>query len=545
MVGRDVALRLLGPVELVAADGRASVLGERQRSLLAVLAAGRGRPQPAELLADALWPGELDRGAALHTQISRLRKALEEAGSPIEIVTGPAGYTLRIEQDRVDAGRFESLLDQADAAADPARRARLLGEALALWRGPAFGPDADHAAVHPEAVRLDERCASTWERRGDALVAAGQDDVAIAELEAFVSTEPLREEALATLLTALYRRGRHAEALAHVRRHRAHLADELGLEPSASLQRLELDILRHDVDAPPATPVDHVGLGNLSIHYAVRADGGRVAHATVGDGPSVVSVPAWVTSLEVVAAGRDPRSTVLEHLARRCRLTMYDRLGTGLSPGTVDDFSLDASVDELVAVLDDVGPATLLAMSQAGPVAIAAARRRPDVVTGLVLFGTFASASRTFRDARTSRAAVELLRANASLGTRLLAGLYRPDSSDRATEHLSRVMRDSAPIDVAIGYLETMYEHDVSDLLPAIGQPTLVMHYTHDAVVPFRGGQQLAAGIPDAEFVPLAGRFHLPDLDDLERIVGGIADVARTGESRSGSRATGESEHRS
>ena len=86
----------------------------------------------------------------------------------------------------------------------------------------------------------------------------------------------------------------------------------------------------------------------------------------------------WVSSLDVIASGRDPRSSVLERLAGKVSLTLYDRAGTGLSPGPVADYGMEASVEELAEVVRAVGPpVSLLAMSAAGPVAVALAARRP------------------------------------------------------------------------------------------------------------------------------------------------------------------------
>jgi DNA-binding SARP family transcriptional activator/pimeloyl-ACP methyl ester carboxylesterase len=529
------ALRVLGPVEVAGPGGELLSLGDRQRLLLGVLVAHRGTVVPADALMEAAWGGDSDRSSALHTQISRLRRALEAGGVPATVETRPGGYMLDADPSDVDADRFEEACGRAQRGADPAEAAAVLGEALALWRGPAYADLADLDRIQPEAVRLDERRLAATESRGTALVDAGRPEQAIAELEPFVRNHPLREGAMGSLMRALYACHRQSDALRHYREHRERLAEELGLEPAVALQRLELDILHHDVDVavdvagpgrrPERTrpaPLDELALG-----YLQRSDGRAIAHATLGDGPAVVSVPAWVTSLEVIAAGRDPRSSLLERLAQEVRLTMYDRLGTGLSEGPVEDFSLEAAVDELVSVLEHTGPAALLAVSQAGPAAITVAAERPDLVTHLILFGTFADASAAFPDLRTADASLALLKANWGLGSRLLAGLYRPGASEAVTDHLARVMRESAPPEVAAGYLEEMYRTDVSDRLARVAAPALVVHYTGDRVIPFSGGRHLAAGLPGCTFVPLTGRYHLPDVDDLDRIVRDVVEFVR------------------
>jgi pimeloyl-ACP methyl ester carboxylesterase len=222
-------------------------------------------------------------------------------------------------------------------------------------------------------------------------------------------------------------------------------------------------------------------LGGQLLGYRHYTDGHKIAVAVVGTGPPLVVVPAWVTSIELVASGRDPRASLLERLARRTRLTLYDRLGTGLSRGpAVPDHGLAASAAELEAVLEgSTGPASVLGISQAGPIAVALAARRPDLVRRLVLMGTYADGPATFPSAELRDAAVGLVRAHSRLGTTMLAG------------------------------------------------PALVLHYRNDRLIPFRGGQQLAAGLPDAQFVALEGAYHLPDARDLDTIANAMVTFLR------------------
>ena len=259
-------------------------------------------------------------------------------------------------------------------------------------------------------------------------------------------------------MRALYASGRQADALAAYRRYAGRLADELGLEPSAAMQELQLRILRHNV-APPtplrAMKVSHVSAGDR-----------RIAMATVGSGQPLIALPGWVSNIDVIIAGRDPRSSMFQRLVRTHALVIYDRYGTGRSPGPVDDFGLDASVAELAAVATRAGaPVDLLAMSQAGPVAVTLAATRPDLVRRLVFFGTYASAAEVFIRPDLNATLIALVRSHWGLGSKLLAGLYRPDLTDAAADHMTAVLRDSADRDVAAGYLEAIYAADVTALL--------------------------------------------------------------------------------
>jgi pimeloyl-ACP methyl ester carboxylesterase len=166
----------------------------------------------------------------------------------------------------------------------------------------------------------------------------------------------------------------------------------------------------------------------------------------------------------------------------------------------------------------------LLAMSQAGPVTIALAARRPELVGRLVLLGTYASGPELFPDPGLTGSLVEIVRAHWGFGSRLLADLYRPGVSDEGARHLARVLRDSASREVAAGYLQAIYDADVTALLPEVRAPALVLHYRGDRLIPFAGGRQLASGLPDARFLVLDGNYHLPDAADLDRVVEAICE---------------------
>lgn len=494
---------VLGAVTVSGPDGQVIALSDRQRSLLASLLARAGTVVSIGTLVDLVWPEDVpeDPVAALHNQVSRLRRAVPSA----RIETIAPGYRLTVEPDDMDSQRFDRLV-RADTPG-------ALSEALNLWRGAAYAEFAESPVARFEAIRLEEARRQATERWHELRMDEGSPD--LAALEAFAAEHPLRERAHLVHMRALYASGRQADALAAYRRYADRLADELGLEPSAAMQELRLRILRHDVAAP--TPLRAMRVSHVAVA------GHRIAVATVGSGQPLIALPGWVSNIDVIAAGRDPRSSMFQRLVQARTLVMYDRYGTGLSPGPVDDFGLDASVAELAAVVTHAGaPADLLVMSQAGPVAIALAAARPDLVRRLVLFGTYADATAVFTRPELSVALIALVRTHWGLGSKLLADLYRPDPTDAAAEHMAAVLRDCADREVAAGYLAAIYDADVSGLLPAVTAPALVLHYRGDRVIPYTGGLQLAEGLPNARLVTLEGRFHLPDTRDLGEIVGRI-----------------------
>jgi DNA-binding SARP family transcriptional activator/tetratricopeptide (TPR) repeat protein len=249
--GGKLTIGLLGPFE-VALDGRPVELTTgRLRTLLAVLALSAGRPVSVDRLATALWGDDPPDNArrSVQTYLARLRSAIGAE----KITTGPTGYRLRVDPDRVDALRFTRLLDQADQATERDR----LAEALALWRGnPLTGIRSDWLE-RVEAPRLTERYLAAVERRIDLDLADGHHHELVVPLEELVVPHPLRESLWVRLLLALDRSGRHAEALERYETIRVRLAEELGTDPGPELRQVHADLLagRPAESAPPAQSV--------------------------------------------------------------------------------------------------------------------------------------------------------------------------------------------------------------------------------------------------------------------------------------------------
>jgi DNA-binding SARP family transcriptional activator len=239
-----VEFRILGPLEVVE-HGRALPLGgTRQRTLLALLLTRANEVVSADRLIDELWGTRPPTAAAnaLQYHVSQLRKAL----APHEaIVTQEPGYVIRIGPDELDLLRFELMVEEARHAT-PELAARVLREALALWRGPALADLADESFAQLETLRLEELRLGALERRLEADLALGRFAELVGEVQVLVREHPLRERLRAVLMQSLYGSGRQAEALEAYRETRRLLVDELGIEPSTALRELEQAMLRHD-----------------------------------------------------------------------------------------------------------------------------------------------------------------------------------------------------------------------------------------------------------------------------------------------------------
>ena len=245
-----VEVRVLGPVELVAEDGPVPLGAPKQRRLLSALVVHAGEARSADLLIDAIWGPSPPTSAAklLQTYVSQLRKALP---APARIRTRGAGYALELEDESLDAARFERLLSQGRAASregNPALAASLLRRALGLWRGQAYGDFAYEEFARGEAERLEELRLAALEERIEAELALGRHEDLLPELRSLAAGHPGRERLQAQAMLALYRCGRQSEALELYTDARARLRDELGLEPSARLRELQRRILQQDAE---------------------------------------------------------------------------------------------------------------------------------------------------------------------------------------------------------------------------------------------------------------------------------------------------------
>jgi predicted ATPase/DNA-binding SARP family transcriptional activator len=256
-----VRFGVLGPLDVRTADGRAVRVPElKVRALLADLVAHDGHPVSADRLAEDIWAGGRRPDSptrAVQAKVSQLRKALADAepGGRELVASVAAGYALDVGDEAVDAARFAALAAQARATPDPAAKAALLADALALWRGPAFADFRDEEFARAAIARLEEQRLTVVEELAEARLALGEHALLADELGDLLAQHPLRERLRAAHVLALYRAGRQGEALASFGTLRTRLVEELGLDPGPELVALHRAILGHDpaLTAVPAT----------------------------------------------------------------------------------------------------------------------------------------------------------------------------------------------------------------------------------------------------------------------------------------------------
>lgn len=261
---------VLGPIRVKAGSFEITITARREQILLATLLLNLGQHVEHGYLVDAMWANSPPASAAtqVHGVVYRLRKRLAAAGVPEHfIVTESASYRARVDPHRVDMWEFRRLRGEARAAASrgEAGEARLsYRAALGLWYGTAFA-GVDSLPLRQAAAALDEERVRTLEECIEVELRLGGAGELVPELTGLVQQYPYRENLHGARMLALYRAGRHAEALAAYRHARQVLHDELGTEPGTELQRLHQAMLNHDpvLAGSRPEPANLPGIGDL------------------------------------------------------------------------------------------------------------------------------------------------------------------------------------------------------------------------------------------------------------------------------------------
>ena len=252
----QIAFSVLGPLE-VTRGGAAVNLGPfKQRVILALLLCRANRVVPVSVLVDALWDAEPPRTArkSVQVHISELRKQLgigstaRRNGDPVLEHTGP-GYVLRVQAGQLDLLRFRDLVSaglEVRREGDTLAEAEILGNALGVWRSPALADLAVAAVLAEEADRLHEMYVSAYEDWAEAELALGRSGAVLAGIEELVVRHPFRERLRHAQMLALHRAGRRTEALAAFDALRQRMGRDLGMAPSAVLERLHGAMLAGD-----------------------------------------------------------------------------------------------------------------------------------------------------------------------------------------------------------------------------------------------------------------------------------------------------------
>jgi pimeloyl-ACP methyl ester carboxylesterase len=255
------------------------------------------------------------------------------------------------------------------------------------------------------------------------------------------------------------------------------------------------------------------------VRFATASDGVSIAFTTLGEGPPLVLMPAILFShLEKMWQVPELRAGI-EQLAKRWTIIRYDNRGCGLSERSPGDFSIEAHVRDLRAVVDAVGVDrfAINAPMIAGPVAIAFAAKHPERVTKLVLQSTLARSSEV--SSAQTQAVLALLDMDWALFTETASRFVLQWSDEGLARQAAPILRECVTQEAARALLAAAIEFDVSELLPQVKAPTLVIHnrqFPLDLAV----ARSLAAHIPNA---------RLAAVDGLESVVTAASSFSLTG----------------
>ena len=274
-----------------------------------------------------------------------------------------------------------------------------------------------------------------------------------------------------------------------------------------------------DGDASPVPPsAAGAPLPEQAITFARARDGVTVAVSVAGEGPVLLKTANWLNHLEY--DWHSPVwSPMFARLVRRFRFVRYDGRGNGLGDRAAKDISFDGFERDLAAVVDLLAlkDFAMLGLSQGAATAIAYAVRHPGQVSRLILYGAYAK-GRNRRGSPEDMAQAQTVLAMMRQGwgyeesafMRAFSSLYLPNGTREQIKWFADMQRLSTSGEMAARLRVACDDIDISDLLPQVRVPTLVLHARHDNVVPLEQGRQIAAQIPGARFLTLESENHVP-----------------------------------
>lgn len=271
---------------------------------------------------------------------------------------------------------------------------------------------------------------------------------------------------------------------------------------------------------------------NPSIRYVKRKDGVKIAYVILGEGHALICPWGWVTNL--IAYYEDPViQKFYNSLAERYSIILYDRHGCGQSDRNRTSFTLEDELFDLDTIVDNLNLSDLsiFAWSSSGAAAIAYCAKKPDKVTKLILYGCYAK-GKLIAPEEVQTAMISMVKASWGMGSKALSDVFLPDASPEARKAFVEFQKKSATAEVAANLLSLIYSLDVSEFLPTLELPTLVLHRKEDTSIGSQHGQVLAQQIPNAQFRILKGKLHFPWLGDAQEVIEEVLNFLSDGEIR-------------
>ena len=522
---------LLGRFEL-RADGQ--VLIDRAwhrgkaKALLKLLALQKDRSLLREQVFEALWP-DLDAAAAannLHKALYHLRGVWRSFPCTLDLVATAHNIVQLAPDVWLDTEAFRAGASAARAASSDAL---LYEEALALYGGDLLPDDRYEEWTEPQREELRALRQRLLMELSGVYHKEGRPSPAAELLEQVLLTEPSHEEAHLALIHLHAASGHRDRALRQYGRCRDALRRDLGVEPSAETEAAVREI-RAGVSVTPAVALDRKpgvdgsdpGSGP-AIRYATTEDGVSIAFWTLGRGEPLVWMPHAPNSHIQMEWQMPEYRALYERFAGHHMVVKYDSRGTGLSDRHAIDFSPEAQVRDLEAVVDALGMQRfdLFALMHTGPFAVTFAVRHPERLSRLVLWTSYARGL-DFYSLPQFDVVASMIERDWPTYSETVASSMLGWADDEVARRLASVVRASSGPAVDQAMVAAMREVDVTALLPAVRAPTLVVHRREIAFMPSAVCTPLAAGIPGARLVILDGSQALPITGDVD---GALAPV--------------------
>ena len=503
-----LSIRTLGELALTRGDAAVSLPSSRKtRALLAYLVV-TARPHRRDRLCELLWEVPDDPRGALRWSLSKLRPLVNDEAverlladrervafdfSGVEIDVRAIAERLKERDLSVETLRgmsaqlSEPFLDGIDLPNQELFRRWLTAEREDLRAQ--YVRVLERLATHPD---VSARQALNWSRK-------------------WSDADPYDTQAAGQLLSALRRLGEEEEARQLARDFAARFAKAGIVWPTPAVQA------GNEAPAVQPVPTERQLLARQTIQFCTAADGVRIAYASIGEGWPLVKAANWLSHLEL-DWDAPIWSPLFRQLAREHCFVRYDERGNGLSDWDVSALSMDAFVADLETVVDAIGLErfSLLGISQGAAVSIEYAARHPERVSHLILFGGYPAGWRIDASAETIREREAVMTLTETgwgqdnpAYRQIFSSTFMPSATAEELEWFNEFQRNTTSPENAARFLSAFGDIDVRSRLSQLDVPTLVIHSLGDRRIPVKTGRDIAAAIPNAEFLSLESDGHL------------------------------------
>jgi len=526
-------------------DGHTIPVPRRKTLALLAYLSVTGHIQSREALATLFWPDN-DQSSALgnlRRELSRLKEVFNEHVLVVDRLQ--AGLDPRVETN-LDVAIFRALVEKTKKHEHTPEKLcgecfNWLKEALEMYRGDFMAsfnlPDSPGFDEWQFFLReeLRQLLAESLQRLMDWHATRGEYEQGILYARRWLSLDRLHEPAHRSLMQLYAWSGQQAAALRQYQECQRILQQELGIEPEQETRAIYEAVKSRKLGLPELighgqtaiTTLQVLPGGNSSnqgenfsqtIRFCTTPEGTRLAYASVGQGPVLVKAANWLSHLEY-----DWNSPVWRHwltgLARNYTLVRYDERGCGLSDWNVNEFTLDAWVQDLESVVDALGleQFPLLGLSQGAAIAVEYAVRHPEKVSHLILYGGYlrgrAHRNLTPEQMEEQEVLIQLIKIGWGKEhpafRQVFSTLFLPEGTPEQLHAFNELQRISTSPEIAARIVGGFQLIDVREQARRITQPTLVLHARGDLRIPFEEGRITAATIPNARLITLESNNHI------------------------------------